>query len=214
MLFRKCTTHRACFRIYCNFLKTNRFVLMQSGKIHRICNKPKACAGSSLAILNLFSTKSTGTVPHLAPAQRSYLRASTHLCFYLHSPSQVWLGSFDKSMEMARVSCSFAFNGLNKNSSFLFPPSAHSRSNALTAHRGCCEFTSHHSNNFYKIKSGGFSLMSKRLLSELKFARRLRPVSSCPADLIGLLSRTHIRRPFCFRLLRQSMTQASKVWWI
>ena len=27
---------------------------MQSGKIHRICNKPKACAGSSLAILNLF----------------------------------------------------------------------------------------------------------------------------------------------------------------
>ena len=63
-----------------------------------------------------------------------------------------------------------------------------------------------------KIKSGGFSPISKRLLGELKFARRSRPVSFCPPDLTGLPSRTHIRLLFRFRLLRRSTAQTSKVW--
>ncbi len=116
MLFRKCTTHRACFRIYCNFLKTNQFVLMQSGKIHRICNKPKACVGSTSAIfdnkiikdcsceicVSQISTSLSSSVKLSAVAHRNAITLSHPLAFSLSATPTEYASSF-KRLEMVGV---------------------------------------------------------------------------------------------------------------
>ena len=87
------------------------------------------------------STSHSSSIELSAVAQRNAITLSHPFAFLLSATPSKYASSF-KSMEMARMSCSFAFNGLNPCSSQALTPSAHSRSNSTYSPQGLCEFSS------------------------------------------------------------------------